>query len=89
MLGPRVGPGEGVCLRLLQKLQREHDSKERGIAQGVLLWFQYYVRCLRYKVLMIMSAAFHHKIGKTIAYLLYIECIRLLMTMYKGADSRG
>ena len=58
--------------------------KKEGIAQGVLLWFQYYIRCVRYKVLMRISASFHTQNGKTIAFLHNKVCIGLLMTMYKG-----
>jgi len=79
MLGPRVGPGrEFVC---------ECDSKEGGIAQSVLLCFRYYIRYVKYKVLMKISAAFYYQNGKTVAYPVNTILVNLLITTYKGRNS--
>ena len=86
MLGPRVGPGGSLSVTTAEAAAGGRFQME-GIAQDVLLWFQYYIRCMKYKVLMRVSAAFCYQNGKTIAYLCKIVCICLLMTMYKGVNS--
>jgi len=74
MLGPRVGPEREFVCECYRNCSRSAIPRG-GIAQGVLHWFQYYVRCLKYKVLMKMSAAFYYQNGKTIAYLNHRVCI--------------
>ena len=59
--------GGSLSVRAAEVAARVRFQKE-GIAQGVLLWFQYYVRYQRYKVLMRVSAAFYYQNGKTLVY---------------------